>query len=71
MPSVELDGGIARALTLFLQVILRRKRNPEAEAFHNLGSWDRTTVDIEVPMLAKMYKRRLAGYKAIGYEIVE
>lgn len=28
-------------------------------------------VDIEVPMLAKMYKRRLAGYRAIGYEIVE
>ena len=27
--------------------------------------------DLEVPMLAKMYKRRLAGYKAIGYEIAE
>ena len=26
-------------------------------------------VDLEVPVLAKMYKRRLAGYKAIGYEI--
>ena len=27
--------------------------------------------DLEVPMLAKMYKRRLVGYKAIGYEIAE
>ena len=28
-------------------------------------------VDLEVPMLAKMYKRRLTGYRAIGYEIEE
>ena len=28
-------------------------------------------VDLEVPMLAKMYKRRQAGYRAIGYEITE
>ena len=28
-------------------------------------------VDLEVPMLAKMYKRRQAGYHAIGYEITE
>jgi superfamily II DNA or RNA helicase len=28
-------------------------------------------VDPDVPVLAKMYKRRLAGYKAIGYEIKE
>jgi superfamily II DNA or RNA helicase len=28
-------------------------------------------VDLEVPVLAKMYRRRLAGYKAIGYEIKE
>ncbi|MGM0382881.1 MAG: TOTE conflict system archaeo-eukaryotic primase domain-containing protein [Thermodesulfobacteriota bacterium] len=28
-------------------------------------------VDPKVPVLAKMYKRRLAGYKAIGYEIKE
>ena len=27
--------------------------------------------DLEVPMLIKMYRRRLAGYKAIGYEIAE
>jgi hypothetical protein len=27
--------------------------------------------DLEVTVLAKMYKRRLAGYKAIGYEIKE
>jgi hypothetical protein len=25
--------------------------------------------DLDVPMLGKMYKRRLSGYKAIGYEI--
>jgi hypothetical protein len=27
-------------------------------------------VDFEVPLLAKMYTRRQAGYKAIGYEVV-
>jgi hypothetical protein len=27
--------------------------------------------DPEVPMLVKMYERRRAGYKAIGYEIDE
>ncbi|MFA6175873.1 MAG: DEAD/DEAH box helicase family protein [Phycisphaerae bacterium] len=27
--------------------------------------------DIKVPMLAKMFKRRLRGYKAIGYECVQ
>ncbi len=27
--------------------------------------------DLEVPMLAKMYERRRAGYKAIGYKIDE
>jgi hypothetical protein len=27
--------------------------------------------DLGVPMLAKMYERRRAGYKAIGYEIDE
>jgi len=26
-------------------------------------------VDFEVPMLAKMYSRRRAGYKAMGYEV--
>jgi len=26
-------------------------------------------VDLEVPVLVKMYKRRLADYKTIGYEI--
>ena len=28
-------------------------------------------VDLDVPVLGKMYKRRLAGYKSIGYEIKE
>ena len=28
-------------------------------------------LDVDVPMLVKMYKRRLAGYRAIGYEIEE
>jgi len=28
-------------------------------------------VDPDVPVLVKMYKRRLVGYKAIGYEIKE
>ncbi len=28
-------------------------------------------VDVEVPMLAKMYQRRLSGYRAIGYDIAD
>ncbi|MCP3888862.1 MAG: restriction endonuclease subunit R, partial [Desulfobulbaceae bacterium] len=28
-------------------------------------------LDGEVPMLARMYKKRLQGYKSIGYKIVE
>jgi len=28
-------------------------------------------LDVEVPMLVRMYKRRLTGYRAIGYEIAE
>jgi len=28
-------------------------------------------LDESVPMLTRMYKRRLSGYKAIGYEITE
>jgi superfamily II DNA or RNA helicase len=27
--------------------------------------------DVMVPMLARMYKRRLAGYSALGYTVVE
>ena len=26
-------------------------------------------VDLDIPMLAKMYKRRLRGYSAMGYEV--
>ena len=26
-------------------------------------------VDLDIPMLAKMYKRRLRGYSAIGYKV--
>ena len=32
--------------------------------FHNYA-------DLEVPMLARMYYRRLKGYRSIGYEITE
>ena len=28
-------------------------------------------VDVHVPMAARMYERRMGGYKAIGYEIGE
>ncbi len=28
-------------------------------------------LDESVPMLARMYKRRLRGYKSIGYEITD
>jgi hypothetical protein len=31
----------------------------------------RGPIRVKVPMLAKMYERRRAGYKAIGYEIDE
>jgi hypothetical protein len=26
-------------------------------------------VDVQVPMLARMYEKRLRGYRAIGYEL--
>ena len=28
-------------------------------------------VDEKIPMLQRMYKKRLTGYKAIGYEVIE
>ncbi|MFW2365114.1 MAG: helicase, partial [Desulforhopalus sp.] len=28
-------------------------------------------LDESIPMLARMYKRRLSGYKSIGYEITD
>lgn len=27
--------------------------------------------DLEVPMLVRMYQRRLAGYRSIGYEVLQ
>jgi hypothetical protein len=26
-------------------------------------------VDVQIPMLARMYEKRIKGYRAIGYEI--
>ena len=28
-------------------------------------------VDVSVPMLARMYKKRLAGYAALGYSVIK
>ena len=68
----------ARLDTLFLTlpVSWRGVLAQYAGRLHRLHDMKKEVVifdyaDLEVPMLAKMYKRRLAGYKAIGYEIAE
>jgi superfamily II DNA or RNA helicase len=66
----------ARLDTLFLAlpVSWRGILAQYAGRLHRLHDMKREVVifdyaDLEVPMLAKMYERRRAGYKAIGYEI--
>jgi len=68
----------ARLDTLFLTlpVSWRGVLAQYAGRLHRLHDMKKEVVifdyaDLEVPMLAKMHKRRLAGYKAIGYEIAE
>ncbi len=66
----------ARLDTLFLTLPVSWKGilNQYAGRLHRLHN-TKTEVriydyaDLEVPMLNKMYRRRLSGYKAIGYEI--
>jgi len=66
----------ARLDTLFLAlpVSWRGTLSQYAGRLHRLHDMKKEVViydyaDLEVPVLGKMYKRRLAGYKAIGYEI--
>jgi superfamily II DNA or RNA helicase len=66
----------ARLDTLFLAlpVSWRGTLSQYAGRLHRLHDMKKEVViydyvDLEVPVLVKMYKRRLAGYKAIGYEI--
>lgn len=68
----------ARLDTLFLAlpVSWRGTLSQYAGRLHRLHDMKKEVViydyvDPDVPVLAKMYKRRLAGYKAIGYEIKE
>jgi superfamily II DNA or RNA helicase len=68
----------ARLDTLFLAlpVSWRGTLSQYAGRLHRLHDMKKEVViydyvDPEVPVLGKMYKRRLAGYKAIGYEIKE
>jgi len=68
----------ARLDTLFLAlpVSWRGTLSQYAGRLHRLHDMKKEVqiydyVDADVPLLAKMYKRRLAGYKAIGYEIKE
>jgi superfamily II DNA or RNA helicase len=68
----------ARLDTLFLTlpVSWRGTLSQYAGRLHRLHDMKKEVViydyvDPEVPVLAKMYKRRLAGYKAIGYEMKE
>jgi len=68
----------ARLDTLFLAlpVSWRGTLSQYAGRLHRLHDMKKEVViydyvDPDVPVLVKMYKRRLAGYKAIGYEIKE
>jgi len=68
----------ARLDTLFLAlpVSWRGVRVQSAGRLHRFYDMKKEVIiydyaDLEVPMLARMYERRRAGYKAIGYEIDE
>jgi len=68
----------ARLDTLFLAlpVSWRGTLSQYAGRLHRLHDMKKEVVvydyvELEVPVLAKMYKTRLSGYKAIGYEIKE
>jgi len=70
------DDACLDTLFLTLPVSWRGVLAQYAGRLHRLHDMKKEVVifdyaDLEVPMLAKMYKRRLAGYKAIGYEIAE
>jgi hypothetical protein len=66
----------ARLDTLFLPVSWRGVLAQYAGRLHRLYDLKKEVIiydyaDLEVPMLARMYERRRAGYKRIGYEIDE
>jgi superfamily II DNA or RNA helicase len=61
-------------LFLALPISWRGTLNQYAGRLHRLNATKREViiydyVDFDVPMLAKMYSRRRAGYKAMGYEV--
>lgn len=68
----------ARLDTLFLAMPIswRGTLQQYAGRLHRLHDNKRVVrifdyVDIEVPMLARMYKKRLKGYTAIGYSVLQ
>jgi len=71
-----LDDARLDTLFLALPVSWRGTLSQYAGRLHRLHDMKKDVliydyVDLEAPVLAKMYRRRLAGYKAIGYEIEE
>lgn len=63
--------------TLFLTLPISWKGtlNQYAGRLHRIHDMKKEVIiydyaDLEIPMLAKMYKRRLKGYRSIGYEIM-
>jgi superfamily II DNA or RNA helicase len=67
----------ARLDSLFLTLPISWKGllNQYAGRLHHLHELKKEViiydyVDLGVPMLAKMFKKRIQGYKAIGYEIM-
>jgi superfamily II DNA or RNA helicase len=69
------DDELLDTLFLALPISWRGTLTQYAGRLHRLNAAKKDViihdyVDFEVPVLAKMYSKRRAGYKAIGYEIV-
>jgi superfamily II DNA or RNA helicase len=69
MPSTSLSNGF-----LTLPISWRGTLNQYAGRLHRIHDSKKKVVisdyaDLNVPVLAGMYDRRLKGYRAIGYEI--
>jgi superfamily II DNA or RNA helicase len=73
--SEGFDDELLDTLFLALPISWRGTLTQYAGRLHRLNAAKNDViihdyVDFEIPVLAKMYSRRRAGYKAIGYEIM-